>query len=492
MVRLSLLGVVLASVLVGCGDTVTIIECPPGTIASGSKCLTPDPDTQVDTGSEPEVLFPDTSGDSTPVDTSGPADLIETATPADVPDSSGAETEGPRATGSACVRNADCAGGTCLDWTGGYCTRLDCDAATCGSGETCLAFAGNHLCVEGCRSDADCRAPDQACKTVADGTGSAKVCMGVDSDAGGNGAACVDATDCAGSATCLAAFPGGYCASLGCDVSACPLGASCVKVDGRPSCLARCTVDGDCGGTVGAERRCGVLQGTSGSPVDVCISGVEGKALGDSCRSDFECTSGSCQILGEGRCSQTGWPCFPESTARDCNGAEFCQVTPESRVGLCSQPCALGGRTCPGAAHCLSEGDSPRDAWCRPACTGPGDTACNAGAGLTCAFGIPLSDSGQGRYACTRSSAGNTLTSCNGAATCPAGACLLNGNSGYCTATCGDDSHCAFAGACVFDAPTTSGGSADRCYRACLSSQDCPGGYRCEPMSGASRDVCVP
>jgi len=473
-------------VLFGCGDTVTIIECPPGTIPSGSQCLAPDPDSVTPDTGEPETIEPD----ATP-DTSMPTDTGDTGTPFDTgsdtsADTAAPDTAGPRATGSMCVKNADCVGGTCLDWTGGYCTQLDCDTGTaCGADEKCLAFAGNHLCVEACVSDADCRTPDQACKTIIDGAGTVRVCMGVDSGARATGAACGDATDCAGNATCLAAFPGGYCAALGCDVTACPAGASCVKVDGRASCLLRCSGDGDCGGEVGAERRCGVLQGTSGSPVDVCISGIEGKALGDSCRSDFECTTGSCQILGEGRCSQTGWPCFPASAATDCNGAEFCQVTPESRVGLCSQPCALGGRTCPGAAHCLVEGDDPREAWCRPTCSGPTDASCNSAAGLTCAFGIPVSDSGQGRYACTRSSAGNTLTTCTGDATCAGGACLLDGNAGYCAATCGDDSHCAFAGACVF-------GATDRCYRVCLSSQDCPSGYRCEATGGASRDVCVP
>lgn len=459
----------------GCGDTVTYIECPPGTVPVGSQCIAAQ-DTQLETV-EPDASQPDT----TPVD--GP----ETSAPdTEAPlDTTPAEVEAPRATGASCTRNADCAGGTCLDWTGGYCTRLDCGGAGCGAGEVCLGFAGNELCVASCQSDADCRTPDQACKTVVGGEGVVKVCIGVDVDAGGTGAGCGDATDCAGRATCLAAFPGGYCAALGCDVDACPAGAACVKVDGRPSCLLRCASDPDCGGQVGAERRCGVLQGTAGSPVDVCISGVAGKALGESCRSDFECTSGTCQILGEGRCSQTGWTCFLESVARDCNGAEFCQVTPESRVGVCSQPCALGGRTCPGASHCLAEGDTPREAWCRPACTGPTDGACNAAAGLTCAFGVPVSDSGQGRYACTRTGGGSVFTGCNGDAACGGGSCLLDGNSGYCTAACGEDSHCAFGGSCVF-------GASERCQRACLSSLDCPSGFACQLTSGSTREVCVP
>lgn len=476
VVRLAVLGMVLA----GCGDTVKIIECPPGTFPEGSACIpfdTVDPDTSGDTAQ------PDTS---TPVDTWTPPDTTIDTVDTTPPDTDGGETASGAATGAACVKNADCAGGTCLDWTGGYCTKLDCDAEACDANERCLAFQANHLCVRGCESDADCRAPDQACKTIVEGAATAKVCMGVDPGAGKTGAACGDATDCEGRATCLQSFPGGYCSALECDVLGCPTGASCVKVDGRPSCLLRCGGDGDCGGTAGAERRCGVLQGVTGGPVDVCISGVAGKALGATCRSDFECTSGTCQILGEGRCSQTRRPCFVASAATDCNGAEFCQVTADSRVGLCSQPCALGGRACPGASHCLTETSDPRVAWCRPACTGGTDTSCNADAGLVCAFGIPVSDSGQGRYACTRKAAGGTLESCSGNATCGGGTCLLDGANGYCAGACGEDGHCAFGGACVFS------GAGDRCQRACFAQSDCPTGFTCEVPSGAARSVCVP
>ena len=468
--------VALVTLTTACGDEVTYIECPPGTTPVGSQCIAVTPETVADT-TEPDTV--DTAGPDT-VDTAGPEETLGDGTVDTAP-----ETTAPRGTGAACTKNADCAGGTCLDWTGGYCTTLDCQGAGCGAGERCLAFAGNHLCVKDCAADGDCRAPDQACKRLPTDDGLVGACLGVDSGAKNTGGGCEDATDCAGSAACLNAFPGGYCAALGCDVTGCGAGAACVKVDGRPSCLLRCSGDDDCGSAPGAERRCGVLQSIDRAPVDVCISGVEGKALGQSCRSDFECTSGSCQVLGEGRCSQTGRPCFPESVGADCNGAEFCQVTPASRVGLCSQPCALGGRTCPGSSYCLAEGGAPRDAWCRPACAGPDDAGCNADAGLACVYGIPISDSGQGRYACTRTTPGSTLASCNGDATCPGASCLLDGASGYCSAGCGDDGHCAFGGACVF-------GDSERCYRACLSSQDCPSGYRCESPSGANRDVCVP
>jgi len=477
-------GLVCVVGVVACGDHVTILECPPGTVAEGSKC--------VPHGVEDTTVAPDDTsvgpGDTT-TDTVAPNDTLidsTSATDATEPgDTVGPDTSaGP--TGAACQRNADCAGGTCLDWTNGYCTHLDCQGASCGDGELCLAvLSGNNICIKSCTSDADCRTPDQACKRVADGGDTRQVCVGVDVDAGGAGAACSDPTECAGQATCLSAFPGGYCAALGCPSAPCGAGSTCVRVDGRPSCLATCASDDVCHSAVGAERKCGVLEGVAGAPVQVCISGISGKAMGASCLSDFECSSGSCEILGEGRCSQTQRPCFPDHVADDCNGAESCIVTGQNRVGVCSQPCRPGGIGCPGASYCIAEADNPNDGWCRPACTSAGaDPACNADAGMRCAFGIPITDGAQGRYVCARARTG-VLTSCSGSAACGDNQCLAHGNSGYCVEGCGDDGYCPFGGTCVVG---TSAG--DRCQRSCFSGLDCPTGFSCTLATGATRTVC--
>lgn len=464
---------------VACGDTVTFIECPPGTFAQGSECI---PITQPDATTSPPDTTPPTDTEAPPDTTVATTDSA--ATIEDLDTSAPETSAGP--TGAACLKNADCAGGTCLDWENGYCTTLDCGAAGCADGEECLAVLSNNtICVETCTSDADCRVPDTACKRVAEGSETRQVCVGVDDDAGGAGSACADPTSCQGAQTCLSAFPGGYCAALGCPAAPCGAGSTCVRVDGRPSCLATCAEDVDCGSAPGAERKCGVLQGVAGSPVEVCISGISGKAMGESCLSDFECGSGTCQILGEGRCSQTQRPCFPERVAEDCNGAESCLVTGQNRVGVCSQPCRPGGIGCPGATYCVAEAGAPNDGWCRPACTNPGaDPACNADVGLRCAFGIPITDGAQGRYVCARARTG-VLTACSGAAACGDNACLLEGNAGFCVEACGDDSYCPFGGSCVVG---TAGG--DRCQRACFSGLDCPSGFQCTLPTGATRMVC--
>lgn len=470
----------LTPLLWACGDTVRIVECPPGTRPEGSECLpiveddtAPTPDTVT-----PDTVTPDTVPDTTPVDSLTPADSSDTS------DSSDVVTARP--TGSPCTLNADCEGGTCLDWTGGYCTTLDCATAGCGAGETCLALLGNTLCVKNCDAGA-CSSPDQRCKPMPAGPESAlvPVCIAVDLDAEDGGSACTDPTDCQGAATCLPSFPGGYCASLGCPDTACTAGTTCVRVDGTPSCLKTCSSSAECDSQPGAERRCGVLAGLSGGPVDVCISGVEGKALGASCGSDFECSSGTCQILGEGRCSQTNAPCFTVSVATDCNGAEFCQVNNNNRVGICSQPCSAG-RSCAGAAHCITESRDTNSAWCRPTCQSVTDTGCNSAAGLSCAFGIPISDSGQGRYACTLSRTGTPLASCIGDAQCAGAACIKPASGpGYCAPACGADEACPFGGACVT-------GETSRCMRACFSGADCDSGFACELPAGGARDVCQP
>ncbi|MFO0748742.1 MAG: hypothetical protein U1F43_24225 [Myxococcota bacterium] len=479
----------LAAALGACGDSVKYIECPPGTRPEGSKCIPNVVADTTDTSSPDTATADDTSVETdseTPTDSATPTDTTSDATASDADASDAAA---PRPTAAACQKNADCAGGTCLDWTGGYCTALDCGAGGCAdNADLCLGLvAGNTLCVAPCASDADCRTPDQACKRILDGGQVKGVCVGVDADAKGAGGACADATDCLGAATCLSAFPGGYCASIGCPGAPCAAGSACVKVDGQPSCLRTCQNDDQCQSAEGAERKCGVLPGTSGAPVDVCVSGVAGKAMGASCLSDFECESGACQILGEGRCSQTQRPCFADRADEDCNGAEFCSVNGSNRVGVCSQPCRPGGTGCPGASYCVAEAAAPNDGWCRPACSGSDDTStCNAQAGMRCAFGIPITDGAQGRYVCARARTG-VLTSCTGAATCGQNQCLLDGSSGYCTEPCGDDGYCPFAGSCVVG---TAGG--DRCQRACFSSADCPSGFSCALPTGATRMVCVP
>jgi len=476
----SLIATVAGVASVACGDSVRIVECPLGTLPEGDRCVPIAPEDA-------------TEADTSPSDTAVAPEVTDTATAAGdgqeevAPDAGPEDVAAPGTVGAACDRGVDCAGGTCLDWPGGYCTLLGCASGGCPEGSACVDFAGNAICVRDCAEDGDCGSAAQACKALpAEGGAVHRACVGVRPSAGATGASCADATGCLGAAICLTAFPGGYCAALDCAVKGCPPEGRCVRVDGRPTCLLGCTDDASCGGVPGAERRCGALAAVpGGDPVQVCISGVAERELGELCRSDFECATGTCQILGEGRCSQSGGPCFPASVDMDCTGAEFCHVTGDSRVGVCARPCSLGGVACPGASFCLAEDDDPARGYCRPLCS-PGGGECNAEASLVCRFGIPITDGGQGRYVCSRDRPRRLGALCQSGAACASGHCLLPAaGPGYCTMPCLDDGFCSFPGLCVY-------GAEERCHLACFSAEDCPVSFACELATGSSRPVCVP
>ncbi|TNF31395.1 MAG: hypothetical protein EP329_12425 [Deltaproteobacteria bacterium] len=479
--------VLLASLLVvaACGDTVKYVDCPLGTLPQGSQCV-PIGD---DTVQAADTLFPNDT--VTPVDTAAEDTAQDTATAPDTEPADTADTvAAPGGVGAACLKNADCEGGTCLDWRGGYCTALGCDSGGCPDGSTCVAAAGgNHVCLLDCAGDEDCRAGgEQACKTLRDGNDGPlnALCVGVDADAASVGSPCGDATDCAGAAACLASFPGGYCGVIGCTPGSCPAGSVCVDVDGDPTCLRSCTSDASCGGTAGAERRCGILEPVGGGTAGVCISGAAVGPVGAPCLSDFECESGTCQILGDGACGQTGGPCFVASVATDCNGAESCLLSADSRTGICTRPCGPGSASCPDGSFCVSDGTDSIAGACRPVCSFGGHE-CDAVDGLACRFGIPLSEGAQGRYVCRRERPRGFGSACVSSGDCHSGSCLkpAGGGAGLCVEACVGDGYCPFPGSCVYgDDPT--------CYPACFSASDCPSGFSCAAPSGSPRNVCTP
>ncbi len=484
-----------ALVLGACGDTITILECPLGTQPVGDHC---EAWGSVDAGGE------DAGGDGLPnfrtdddafaeptSDTSaGGADAGGEGPDAEPADDAGGRQQpgGEGSTGSPCAKNDECAGGTCLDWPGGYCTTLDCDTAGCPDGELCVPFAGgNHLCLVPCATDAACGA-QQACKQLADGAdGLVSACHGVDADAGDVGSACgTEDTACAGAATCLQSMPGGYCAVMGCEPGSCPTGSACVKFGGTPTCMRACDDDAHCDGEPGAERSCSTLKAVSGDQVGVCISGDSGADIGAPCLNDFECDSGTCQLLGEGMCSQSQTPCFAATEAEDCGAAEFCLVTGRNQVGLCTQPCAVS-TPCPGASHCVGQSGAA-EGWCRPACAGPGaDAECPPGNVFSCTYGLPLGDpTGQARYVCAIVGEGAVGDTCEHPADCIEGTCEPDGSGagGTCVQDCSDDFYCPFPGICVPD------GFPGTCRRACQSTVDCADALSCMPFGAGFVQAC--
>ncbi|MGM0578544.1 MAG: hypothetical protein ACQEXJ_22660 [Myxococcota bacterium] len=489
---------VLAALAAACGDKVTIVECRLGFEPRGSECIpigsgpdaddgtpdtsTPDTEPKPDAPDFPIVDTVDAPDESDPPDVPdvGPDDgAVEPDDGAVGPDDGGGPVGG--AVGAVCNKSGDCEGETCLDWPGGYCTKLDCDEAGCPEGSTCVpAPGGNHMCVKTCQTDDDCReGGEQACKRVEglDGEGLVDACHGVADQPSGPGETCDTAVDCEGGASCLGAMPGGYCAALGCDAGSCPQGTDCVDFGDHPTCLRLCQDDEDCGGEEGAERSCGVLKAVDGDKVGACISGTQGQPIGAQCTNDFECQSGTCQILGKGFCTQSNEPCFPDTEDLDCLEGGFCQVTSESVVGTCTQPCSVA-QGCQGAAYCVGLPGEP-EGWCRPACDGLGESDdCRADAGMTCTFGFPLGGTtGQGTYVCMIVDSGDVGAACGPSQGCPGGQCemTVGETEGTCTRGCGTDFYCPFPGLCVDD-----GGTSGTCRKACQSVADCPDGTSCE------------
>ena len=493
-----------------CGDQVTIVNCPLGTMPQGATCVpweqdvpTADVVDPVDTGvdvAEPPIDTPgfpmaDVPEEDVAEDVAEDAPLVTDLQR--VEDMGGGPTEGG-GLGQPCSKSDDCDGGTCLDWPQGYCTSLDCDdQEPCPEGGLCVPLiGGNRVCLLGCAADADCVSTAQACKPLVQEADNAVLmaCYGVKEDASGPSGVCSGHTDCEGAASCLLTMPGGYCAVQGCEPGSCAEGTVCIEYGGGPTCLKECAMDEDCGGAPGAERRCGVLKSLAGNLSGACISGASGSAVGEQCLNDFECASGTCDLLGEGQCSQTGAPCFENSSDVDCEPTEFCLVNGENGVGACTQPCSLSA-ACPGTGLCEGQPGSPQG-WCRAPCGGVGqDEDCRPETGYTCTFGFPIGESsGQGRYLCMRPREGATGSVCAEGDACEVGSCdvptdpdaepLEEAPLGLCTAVCGDGLYCPFPTLCVANE------SQGACKPACLSLADCPSDMACQAQPGALSGIC--
>lgn len=473
----------------GCGDRITIIECPAGTMPEGSECVPWVSDAEEAPDAGPTDWPTVTDGSIAPDDgVSISPDEVHDA--ADTLDALETEASGPGplgATGSPCAKSDDCLGGVCLDWPGGYCTSLDCVQTPCGAGDLCVGLeAGNTACLRACEGTEDCSSGGaQGCKrlTPTGAVAPSGVCHGVLSDASGLGGGCAAHQGCVGAGVCSGLFPGGYCTVEGCDAASCPSEGACVDVSEASLCLLRCEGDGDCPPAMGHERICAEALDVAGAPVSVCASPGGEVPVGGGCTADTLCASGDCEILGEGRCSLSNLPCFTASEAEDCGGSEYCLVTSESALGVCTQTCAVGAG-CPGLSFCAGEPGGPEGS-CRAPCDGPGDDGgCPAEDGMSCTFGFPLGDSsGQGRYLCVPPQPGGLGSACAPDAPCAFGACSSS-DGGLCVSPCGADLYCPFPAVCVM------GEGPAMCMRACMTGQDCPDAMSCDGTGIGLQAAC--
>ncbi|MCA9564759.1 MAG: hypothetical protein KC561_14785, partial [Myxococcales bacterium] len=163
-------------------------------------------------------------------------------------------------TGTSCSRNSDCLGGTCLlNYTGGYCTSVDCnsDSDCNGFGDgRCLTQEAEGqsftACFDGCVGDDECRF-GYGC-TDPDGTGG--VCLELDDanpvrnpSGADDGAPCLVGINCKGG-TCLReeeGYPGGYCTTLSCNQTGCNgSNTTCRNTEFDAACFVTCGQDADC------------------------------------------------------------------------------------------------------------------------------------------------------------------------------------------------------------------------------------------------------
>lgn len=477
-----------AAVAHGCSKGLS--SCPPGLIRQGETCV-PVPDT-----TPHEVVFRDDDlGHDTLPNGSDKGYLDGADLSLDEPGAS-RDTAPGGFIGLSCSKDSDCrksgANGVCLDWPGGYCTLLDCggEGGECPDGAVCLGITPNKpACAQACSGSADCRGGDiYGCKALLAPDGAlVRVCYQV-KNKGGPGEGCGGHQDCAGDASCLTAFAGGYCAVLGCGPDRpCPDGTACVVINNMPACLKRCAGSEDCVVPGDLPRTCASLRSAlvPGEKIKVCASGTLGVPIGGQCLSDMECASEDCEVVVTGKCSASGAGCRQDN---DCpTFAEVCIQSAADTRGFCTKACGLSA-PCPAQSFCVGTkvgGSGQAEGFCLPACLQPGDLTCRAEVGLSCVYGDPINASG--RYTCARIPKGSPGTGCSTASDCLSAACLMaQGGGGYCVSSCGYFEFCPFPTSCQ------EVGGHRRCLLRCLSVQDCPPGHECGRPVGALLDVCYP
>lgn len=460
------------------------IECPNGMVQQGSTCVPVE-----DLVGHDGVVLPDIELVKDVADIEE-EEILHDMTTVDFKEDIPPKDNWPGGfIGMGCNSSSDCifggVKGECLNWVKGYCSIMDCDKGdtSCPEGAVCMTMTPKQTaCAMQCKSDADCRVNDgYACKTLLDHEGKqVQVCWQV-KKTNGPGEGCSGPQDCAGAATCLTNFAGGYCAVQYCEQDAsCPTDTHCVNLNKVPTCMKACSSDDACAVAQELPRKCIELTSIeTGEKVGVCGSGTLGVPIGGQCRNDSECASFDCHIAAIGTCSGTSsLGCV---TNQDCPSTEICVPSPESTFGYCTAKCS---GPCSGMSYCIGGPESGQGE-CLPGCTGKGDPTCRAEAGLSCIYGAPIGYP-PGRYACARLAPGAMGTTCKDTSECKSGQCLTApGGYGYCTGAC-------MLGYCPFPTYCQQVAGQSRCLLLCLSSQDCPEGHECGMPAGASVPVCYP
>ena len=388
----------------------------------------------------------------------------------------------PGAVGAACYLDKDCdEEAVCFDWPGGYCTVLGCTGAGgCPEGSACLPLLENGTgCFDRCTAPGECR-PGYGCKGIPDAAGGAElICYPVGDDQMPAGAACVGHGDCAGDLSCVHLGGGFRCTKVGCDMeTACPEAHACIWLGWVTACLPTCDSTADCA-ELGEELVCEEREDLSEKPVDVCTTPTAGLPIGNACNFAAECSTGVCNLMVVGTCSDSGKPCSSDQSCQ----MGVCIADPSVQSGVCTDFCS-GTELCE-EGFCVALGGATPV--CAPSCGGPTEPCGPEGMGMSCTFGDPVSPQApSGKYACALVTSGLGGTACEDDLQCADGGCYRpEGGEGFCSTPCGIGADCPFGAICVQK------DAAFVCLRRCQSTFDCGEGFTCTTTTYSAKSICV-
>ncbi len=278
--------------------------------------------------------------------------------------------EGCTSLGDACIRDEECANGTCTEVDGASICIRDCDpqrtiplcplnfycqATGCGIGRCLRGQAGPKTEGEECTADLECASG--RCSMIAGARRCGRQCDPSAADCG-DGNVCETTGD--GCGTCLPVALSTQPRPFGtpCDLDANCRSGMCAVDEAEPFCTQPCTGTNPC--LDGFHCREGVCaRGALGGPGedclldDDCASGecadVDGDRIcltecGDGCLDGFSCTP-----------TEEGDRCVPDGLAL----GEACNSGEECRTGICAGTCTriCDDSPCPPGFDCIPAGE---------------------------------------------------------------------------------------------------------------------------------------
>ncbi len=392
---------------------------------------------------------------------------------------------GSDCTTTGCPSGQECVGGTCMTMTGDgtICSPCTSDAECGGPGDYCLGYPdGRGYCGRACTSDADCSG-DRCVNTTggpqcARFSGSSPSCAGstsgcrldseCDADEVCSGGSCVPrpttgaelGAPCGADAECRSGLCRAGACTQSCDwvdaAGSCPSGFYCNDDSsscGSGYCIRGAAGAGGMGAPCSADTECSSLFCDGGVCTQPCIpSGAatcpsgytcrvgtlpcrgacgRGRALGDVCETNDDCTSGACAVRGDSTfCTQLcdmGAPC-PEGF----------QCTSAGDQSVCVPD--LGGldAPCDSDAECLSG-----------VCTSEhGATYCTRPCGEGCPDGFTCATTDTDMDVCVREERG-LGQECDINDDCASRICATAGMTNFCAELCDDASPCPSGFECV-------------------------------------------